>query len=257
MTDTSSAQTSDVRRLESEIAHLFSFALGAVAGYNAAKQPDQRLPFEELPQGYSFAGGKLDSMAGDLALRANRNNWYLIEMKRDFAALRTELCKQRVTLFLDSIDSPDLPDELVSLLDRARAAHLFLYLGRPTDRSHPELATLSYLEWGTDVRQNSGGAHAKTCARPFSSHLAQMSNNSDGFTLEQLSLYIHWLNSAPEESGTAGSSEIYELIAVATDSKTGALDLINATTLMEIVQKHAPKQSSTFKQVYQGQKNRR
>ena len=218
---------------------MFSFALGAVSGFNIAKEAGQRPPFEDLPQSYSLVGGKLDSLAGDAILRVQKNNWFLIEMKRDFKELASELRKERVVGFLDALLMHTTSEEFESLKVKAEKAHQFLYLGRPTDRPQPELATLPYLAWARDVLDGKAPEEARRFAQPFWTFLADISKTPSGFTLQELALYVEGL-SATESSG-AGMLDMGALIAVATDSATGTLDLICNAMVMEILQEYLPK----------------
>lgn len=224
------------RPLESEIAHLFSYALGVVAGFNAAKPHNQQQPFEDLPQGYSFAGGLLDSFAGDLALRVEKSRWFLIEMKRDLKEIRTELKKDRAQFFIRSVAAKEIREPVRGMLVEAKRSHQFLYLGQPKRRSRPELAALSYFDWANHVLDDGKLADLNSLGKSFSSYLDEIYQNRVGFTIFQLTSYIEWLNSEMKSKGL-GSLDFKRLLAVATDS-TGGLDLIAASTVTRFAREY-------------------
>jgi hypothetical protein len=195
---------------------LFAFALGLVAGANAVKlRADPNKPeFEELPEGYSLAGSKLDALAGDAFLRSN-SHWFLLEMKREYSGLKSELAKPRIIVFKASLRKYEPPAQWPPLLETAKTAHQFLYLVKRRGRPTPELATLSYLRWLHKHTETTTPTYWKSLSQSFTSFLFKAGGEGVvGFTAEELVEYVALLNEARTGQEALTKEEAAERIAI-------------------------------------------
>lgn len=210
----------DQRPLESEVAFLFAFALGVISGADAARRGGALKDLDELPNGFSLAGGKLDTLAGDALLTMNAK-WYLLEMKRGYSEFADELDKPRVLAMQNRL-AQFSGDTWCEPWQTARAAHRFLYLGRLPGRRIPELAALDYLDW---LGRPSAEARLRLKRRTselFTRFIARACERPFGFSRNQLAEYIEEMNAI--EGGTGGLSpdEIGGRLAVAIDQAGAA-----------------------------------
>lgn len=225
----SKTTTKNIEPLESEVAHLFSFALGVVTGFNASKRGDQLPEFEELPNAYSLAGGSLDYEGGDTLMETD-NRWYLIELKRGYANLVDELDKPRVVGFQANVTKNFANHK--ELMEKATNSHQFLYLGKPRDRYSCELATLSYVLWLKDkLVITNGPAYFKKHSIPFTSFLASLSEKKCAFAFEDLGPYFELLNSG---SGGGDAQRYQEMIGVVI-GKNHEVQLVNNRKIFELI----------------------
>lgn len=235
------SRSTDPRPLESEVAHLFSFALGMLVGANAERRIRLRshTNFEDLPKGYSFAGGKLDYKAGDAVLQTGLHHWFLLELKRGYQECRDELEKPRVGRFKEYVQSQfgELAVLRNASFSRGMTAHRFLYLGRPVDRPHLELATLSYVAWLENVDSERPEV-IKARSIPFTTFLLDAGRSIPGFTFDELAEYVSLLNFDESKGGLSGD-EAAGMLAIAVDASGGA-EMVLRDRLVALLALHRP-----------------
>jgi len=212
---------------ESHVHQLFGFALGMVAGHNAAKLEARGLlpDFEDLPRGYSIGGTKLDHEAGDALLQMG-SNWFLIEMKRAYPEAKADLAKARVVLLQEKIEKERRSGNAVdqakraALLRKAETAHQLLYLCTPKQATKvPMLRTLGYLGWLQDVRRE--GIHWTEWLRRSASFTSFLSSvgKATGFSARDLAAYIAFMNTVEGETeGVLSEEDVGGRIALAVNS---------------------------------------
>jgi len=213
---------------ESHVHQLFGFALGMVAGHNAAKLEARGLlpDFEDLPRGYSIGGTKLDHEAGDALLQMG-SNWFLIEMKRAYPEAKADLAKARVVALQEKMEKERRSGNAVdqakraALLRKAETAHQLLYLCTPKQATKvPMLRTLGYLGWLQDVRRE--GIHWTEWLRrsaSFTSFLSSAGKTPSGFSAQELAAYIAFMNGVEgETAGVLSEDDVGGRIAIAVDS---------------------------------------
>lgn len=209
----------DRRLLESEVAFLFAFALGVISGADAVRRGKASTDLDELPQGFSLAGGKPDTLAGDALLTTNAR-WYLLEMKRGYAEFADEFDKPRVQAMQSRLlqfggSTWDEP------WGTARQAHRFLYLGKLRGRRIPELASLAYLEW-LRLPSAKDRLELKKDSEIFTRFIARACQKPFGFSREQLASYIAEMNAIEGGQGGLSPEEIAGRLAVAIDEAGAA-----------------------------------
>lgn len=204
------------RPVESEVAFLFAFALGVLSGAHAARRTTVPTEFGELPQGFSLAGGKLDTLAGDAILAAG-GKWYLLEMKRGYREFADEFDKPRVRAMQAKLQAFAEVGRWNQPWQTARTAHQFLYLGVPSSKKLPELASLNYLDW---LRQPGRKTHIdwKRESMPFTYFVSKAGKDIPGFSREQLAEYIAQMNEIEGSAGGLTRDDISGRLAVAIDT---------------------------------------
>lgn len=223
---------------ETHVHHLFGFALGMVAGANAARRAATGAAptFHDLPQGYAFGGTKLDTLAGDALLESN-SQWFLLELKRSFASLRDELDKPRVSALRSTAIASWNDAHWGPLLRKASSAHQFLYLCQASGARVPELATLGYLQWlilSDDARGTR--AYWQEQSSPFATFLLRTGRQVQGFSADELAAYVALMNHT--ESGTGLTPEdAAARIAMAVD-EAGMATMMTYETLLRHLAQH-------------------